>query len=156
MQIITSTMSTTSDVRSSPHFVKNICHSKAQDLLWAFQRNLLLRFGKGSLRLAHTYSHTLIANFKISTSVHLMSGLNWEVYLSFLLIFLHLSAVNRRMDDWVNLEDLDLSTVELPETELDGSGKWDTDFSLIFVPFSKWKLSLFLPSKHLLSWELPV
>lgn len=32
-------------------------------------------------------------------------------------------AVNRRMDDWVMLDDLDLSTVELPEIEVDASGK---------------------------------
>ena len=34
-----------------------------------------------------------------------------------------LCAVNRRMDDWVGLDKMDLTSVELPETLLDANGK---------------------------------
>lgn len=38
------------------------------------------------------------------------------------LLSVPLCAVNRRMDDWVNLEDMELSSVELPGVELDATG----------------------------------
>lgn len=43
-------------------------------------------------------------------------------------------AVNRRMDDWVNLDDMDLSTVDVNEYIVDANGnKWDLSPHVLIV-----------------------
>lgn len=43
------------------------------------------------------------------------------------LTFLVVLAVNRRMDDWVSLDALDLATVDIPMTITDVNGKYAPD-----------------------------